>query len=489
MRVPCWTLYRSVSERASPAARMRTAIENALFRIALPHLDPLGLGSFLHHDVDFLSPADVRDVHRDLRAAVERNVGGPVRTHLDRGLCEQDHLHEILDERVGVLHHRFRGAGGDDPTIVQDDHPPREHERLFLIVGDEQGRHFLPSDDRSDFLHDLGAHRRVERAERLVQEEDPGTHAQRAGEGDPLPLATRELARKSILFSLQMNEVEHLRDPLLRDVSRDPSGVQSVADVVRHGEVRKEGEALVDDPDSAALRRQLADLLAIDEDLPRLGRQFPQDASKEGGLSAARGTQNRGQLAVLKSEGHILQNRLAVDGFREPSDLEGGHSNGPQGGGGRNTCGVRPGNVVRGAPVSKEPETRRVMVLNPRAIVLPPPMTFSQAQAARVRKALAGRKEITEKEMFGGIAFLLGGNMCVGVHGDDLIVRIEPSTTEAMLKEPGAKPFDLAGARAMAGWLLVAPAGYRTETTLRTWVARGVGFASSLPKKQPGRKR
>ena len=116
-------------------------------------------------------------------------------------------------------------------------------------------------------------------------------------------------------------------------------------------------------------------------------------------------------------------------------------------------------------------------------------MTYSEAQAARVRKALAGRKEITEKEMFGGIAFLLGGNMCVGVHGEDLIVRIEPSTTEAMLNEPGAKPFDLSGRPAMAGWLLVSPAGYRTEPALKAWIARGVGFASSLPKKQPGRKR
>src|SRR5438093_5386080 len=120
------------------------------------------------------------------------------------------------------------------------------------------------------------------------------------------------------------------------------------------------------------------------------------------------------------------------------------------------------------------------MFAQPRAVALPPGMTYWQGQAARVRNALAGRKEITEKEMFGGIAFLLGGNMCVGVHGDDLIVRIEPSTTEAMLKEPRAKPFGLAGARAMSGWLLVAPAGYRTETTLQTWVARGVGFASSL---------
>ncbi len=115
-------------------------------------------------------------------------------------------------------------------------------------------------------------------------------------------------------------------------------------------------------------------------------------------------------------------------------------------------------------------------------------MSYSEAQAARVRHALAGRKGIAEKEMFGGIAFLLGGNMCVGVHGEDLIVRIEPSTTAAMLKEPGAKPFDLSGRPAMAGWLLVAPAGYRTEAALETWVARGVEFASSLPKKRPGRR-
>ena len=116
-------------------------------------------------------------------------------------------------------------------------------------------------------------------------------------------------------------------------------------------------------------------------------------------------------------------------------------------------------------------------------------MTYSEAQAARVRKTLAGRKDITEKQLFGGIAFLLGGNMCVGIHGDDLIVRIEPATTGAMLKEPGAKPFDLSGPRAMAGWLLVAPAGYGTDAALQTWVARGVGFASSLPKKRPSRKR
>lgn len=115
-------------------------------------------------------------------------------------------------------------------------------------------------------------------------------------------------------------------------------------------------------------------------------------------------------------------------------------------------------------------------------------MTFSEAQAARVRKELGGRPGIIEKQMFGGIAFLLGGNMAVGVHGEDLIVRVNPGQTDTLLREPGAKPFDLSGSRGPpAGWLLVAASGYRTDATLRTWVGRGVAYASSLPKKGPAK--
>ena len=114
------------------------------------------------------------------------------------------------------------------------------------------------------------------------------------------------------------------------------------------------------------------------------------------------------------------------------------------------------------------------------------PMTYSEAQAARVRRELAGRPGLIEKQMFGGIAFLLGGNMAVGVHGEDLIVRVDPAQTDVLLREPGAKPFDLSGSRGPpAGWLLVAPSGYRTDVALRTWVGRGTAYASSLPKKAP----
>ena len=111
-------------------------------------------------------------------------------------------------------------------------------------------------------------------------------------------------------------------------------------------------------------------------------------------------------------------------------------------------------------------------------------MTYSETQAERIRKELGRRAGLTEKVMFGGIAFLVGGNMAVGVHGDDLIVRVDPVQTEALLREPGAKPFDLSGSRGPpAGWLLVAPSGYKSDAGLRLWVGRGVAYASSMPKK------
>jgi TfoX/Sxy family transcriptional regulator of competence genes len=110
-------------------------------------------------------------------------------------------------------------------------------------------------------------------------------------------------------------------------------------------------------------------------------------------------------------------------------------------------------------------------------------MAYSEKLAARVRKLLEPRRSVSEKQMFGGLALLLHGNMCCGVHGDELIVRLAPEATDAALAQPGARVFDLTG-RAMKGWILVGSRGTATAPALRTWVGIAVSYAESLPVKR-----
>jgi TfoX/Sxy family transcriptional regulator of competence genes len=109
-------------------------------------------------------------------------------------------------------------------------------------------------------------------------------------------------------------------------------------------------------------------------------------------------------------------------------------------------------------------------------------MAYDEELAARVRSVLAGRSNLTERKMFGGIGFMLAGNMATGVSGDDLIVRLDPEEGERALDEPGVRMFDKTG-RPMTGWVLVARAGTGTDDGLRQWVDRGAAFAESLPPK------
>ena len=109
-------------------------------------------------------------------------------------------------------------------------------------------------------------------------------------------------------------------------------------------------------------------------------------------------------------------------------------------------------------------------------------MAFDEKLANRVRKQLGHQAGLTEKKMFGGLAFLIHGNMSVGIHGNELVVRIPPAETDAALQEPGARLFDITG-RPMKGWLLVGSAGIQEPKALTKWVRRGVDYASSLPKK------
>src|SRR5882672_3247988 len=106
-------------------------------------------------------------------------------------------------------------------------------------------------------------------------------------------------------------------------------------------------------------------------------------------------------------------------------------------------------------------------------------MAFDESLAARIRDALARKKNVEEKKMFGGVGFLLNGNMLVGVWKDSLIVRLGPDQAEEALLEPHVKEFDITG-RPMKGWVLVEPKGVTDEDQLKGWIQRAVKFVGKL---------
>jgi TfoX/Sxy family transcriptional regulator of competence genes len=110
-------------------------------------------------------------------------------------------------------------------------------------------------------------------------------------------------------------------------------------------------------------------------------------------------------------------------------------------------------------------------------------VAYDEALAERIRALLAGEEDVIEKRMFGGLAFLIGGNMSVSVSGQGgLLLRCEPAQTADLVKEPHASTAVMRG-RAMEGWLRVAPEGVEADEELQKWVNCGVSYARSLPPK------
>jgi TfoX/Sxy family transcriptional regulator of competence genes len=110
-------------------------------------------------------------------------------------------------------------------------------------------------------------------------------------------------------------------------------------------------------------------------------------------------------------------------------------------------------------------------------------MPVDQNFANRIREELADVDGITEKAMFGGLGFLLHGNMAVGIMSTgDLMVRVGPDATDEALSKPHTRLFEMRG-RSMTGWVIVALEGVKTKRQLSPWVKRGVAFASSLAPK------
>ena len=109
-------------------------------------------------------------------------------------------------------------------------------------------------------------------------------------------------------------------------------------------------------------------------------------------------------------------------------------------------------------------------------------MAYDEGLSQRVREGLAGRTDLTEKKMFGGLCFLLGGNMCCGIVGEELMLRVGPDAYEDVLARPHAREMDFTG-RSLRGMVYVASEGLTDDDDLDGWLEAAVAFAGSLPPK------
>ena len=109
-------------------------------------------------------------------------------------------------------------------------------------------------------------------------------------------------------------------------------------------------------------------------------------------------------------------------------------------------------------------------------------MAYDQGLAQRIRETLDDISEFEEKKMFGGVCYLLNGNMACGVYKDYLIVRVGPDNYANSLAKLHAREFDITG-KSMKGWVMVSEDGYANDKDLEEWVRKGLGFAQSLPPK------
>ena len=112
-------------------------------------------------------------------------------------------------------------------------------------------------------------------------------------------------------------------------------------------------------------------------------------------------------------------------------------------------------------------------------------MSYDQEAAGRVRRMLSSRDDVVEKKMVGGLSFLVNGNMCCGIAGPALMVRVGRDGREQALREPYVQPMQFAG-RTMAAFVRVDPAGFAADEELARWLQRGLEFTASLPPKPAG---
>jgi TfoX/Sxy family transcriptional regulator of competence genes len=109
-------------------------------------------------------------------------------------------------------------------------------------------------------------------------------------------------------------------------------------------------------------------------------------------------------------------------------------------------------------------------------------MPYNEELESRINKFVSEWKGTDDKKMFGGVCYLLNGNMFCGVYKDFLILRLGPDRSEEVLKHPFARPFDITGKK-MSGWVMLDTEGYKGDDGLKSWLAEAKNFVKTLPKK------
>ncbi|HLF18763.1 MAG TPA: TfoX/Sxy family protein [Candidatus Omnitrophota bacterium] len=109
-------------------------------------------------------------------------------------------------------------------------------------------------------------------------------------------------------------------------------------------------------------------------------------------------------------------------------------------------------------------------------------MAYDQKLEKRLAKIVEERRDFQQQKMFGGVGFLLRGNMCFGIWKDNLILRLGEANAGIALKKKNTVPFDITG-RAMKGWVMAKPQGLKGEAALKEWIDQAIGFVSQLPRK------
>jgi light-independent protochlorophyllide reductase subunit B len=261
---------------------------------------------------------------------------GPRQRHPARSRVAQDTL-----DHVQMAHETRHEPGGGavvdvegrahllGHAAVHHHDPVRDRQRLFLIVGHEDGGDPQPLLDRPD----LGAQRHadlgVQRAQRLVQQQHLRAGGERARQRHPLLLPARELVGIAPAQIGQADQRQHLGHPRLGLRPRHARHLQPETHVLRHRQVGEQRIGLEHHADLALVGTQAGNLAPVDADRPGIGPLEPRDHAQHGRLAAARGAQQRDELALLDPEGEILDHPNGAEGLFQMRKLEEGHQRSP----------------------------------------------------------------------------------------------------------------------------------------------------------------